>query len=131
VIIVGHTRLKAAVELQLKTVPVHVAKDLTAAQVKAYRLADNATNEIAEWEKNLLPRYATRHGALMPILHEVQHAHRHVPYQAMIEIALGIILGIMLLAFLINLILISIRCVSFINLIKAWTWYVFWLNAHN
>jgi NADH:ubiquinone oxidoreductase subunit E len=41
----------------------------------------------AAWERDILPRYATRHGALMPILHEVQHAHRHIPYQAMIEIA--------------------------------------------
>ncbi|RLS46123.1 MAG: hypothetical protein DWH85_01860, partial [Planctomycetota bacterium] len=41
----------------------------------------------AAWEKEILPRYATKHGALMPILHEVQHAYRQVPYQAMIEIA--------------------------------------------
>ncbi len=39
------------------------------------------------WERELLPRYATRHGALMPILHEIQHQHRHIPYQAMLEIA--------------------------------------------
>jgi NADH-quinone oxidoreductase subunit E len=41
----------------------------------------------AAWEKDILPRYATKHGALMPILHEVQHAYRQIPYQAMIEIA--------------------------------------------
>ena len=41
----------------------------------------------AAWEKEILPRYATKHGALMPILHEVQHAYRQIPYQAMIEIA--------------------------------------------
>ncbi|MDZ4755252.1 MAG: NAD(P)H-dependent oxidoreductase subunit E [Phycisphaerae bacterium] len=39
------------------------------------------------WERELLPRYATRQGALMPILHEMQHAHRCIPYQAMVEIA--------------------------------------------
>ena len=39
----------------------------------------------ATWERDLIPRYATRHGALMPILHEIQHAHRCVPYQAMID----------------------------------------------
>lgn len=39
------------------------------------------------WERELIPRYATRQGALMPILHEIQHAHRHIPYQAMIEVA--------------------------------------------
>src|SRR5262249_31599430 len=36
-------------------VPVHVAKDLTPAQIKAYRLADNQTATIAEWDMNLLP----------------------------------------------------------------------------
>jgi NADH:ubiquinone oxidoreductase subunit E len=39
------------------------------------------------YERELLPRYATRQGALMPILHDIQHAHRCIPYQAMIEIA--------------------------------------------
>ena len=39
------------------------------------------------WERELIPRYATRQGALMPILHEIQHQHRCIPYQAMIEIA--------------------------------------------
>lgn len=42
---------------------------------------------LARWTEILIPRYATRHGALMPILHDVQHAYRHIPYQAMIEIA--------------------------------------------
>jgi len=36
VIIVGHTRWKAAKKLGLAKVPVHVATDLTEAQVKAY-----------------------------------------------------------------------------------------------
>ena len=55
VIIVGHTRYKAALKLGLAKVPVHVATDLSTAQVKAYRIADNATNEIAEWNYELLP----------------------------------------------------------------------------
>ena len=55
VIIVGHTRWKAARKLGLAKVPVHVATDLTEAQVKAYRIADNATNEIAEWNYQMLP----------------------------------------------------------------------------
>jgi len=54
-IIVGHTRWKAAQKLGLKQVPVHVAKDLTPAQVKAYRLADNQTATLAEWNYDLLP----------------------------------------------------------------------------
>jgi len=40
-----------------------------------------------KWSQEILPKYATKHGALMPILHEIQHAHRHIPYQAMIEVA--------------------------------------------
>lgn len=50
VIINGHTRLKAAHKLGLKQVPVIVADDLTPEQVKAFRLADNKTNEFAEWD---------------------------------------------------------------------------------
>lgn len=50
IIIVGHTRLKAAKKLGLKEVPVVVADGLTPEQVKAYRLADNKTGELAEWE---------------------------------------------------------------------------------
>ena len=54
-IVCGHTRFKAAKKLGLKTVPVHVAKDLSEAQIKAYRLADNKTAELAEWNFDLLP----------------------------------------------------------------------------
>ena len=49
VIICGHTRYRAAKRLGLETVPVLVADDLSPAQVKAYRLADNKTGEAAEW----------------------------------------------------------------------------------
>jgi DNA modification methylase len=54
VIIVGHTRHKAAQTMGLTEVPVHVATDLTPDQVRAYRIADNATGEIAEWNLDLL-----------------------------------------------------------------------------
>ena len=37
--------------------------------------------------KVTLPRYETSLGALMPILHDVQHRYGYVPHQAMIEIA--------------------------------------------
>lgn len=50
VIVAGHTRLKAAEKLGMKTVPVIRADDLTDEQVKAFRLADNKTGEIAEWD---------------------------------------------------------------------------------
>ena len=55
VIVAGHTRLKAAIKLGLTEVPVHVAKDLTPEQIQAYRIADNKTGEIAEWNYELLP----------------------------------------------------------------------------
>lgn len=50
VIICGHTRHKAAVKLGLATVPCVVADDLTAEQVKAFRLIDNKTSELATWD---------------------------------------------------------------------------------
>ena len=50
VIVAGHTRLKAAQRLGLAEVPVIIADDLTDEQVKAYRLADNKTGELAEWD---------------------------------------------------------------------------------
>ncbi len=55
VIIVGHTRFKAAHKLGLERVPVHVATELTPAQANAYRIADNKTAEIADWDFKLLP----------------------------------------------------------------------------
>jgi DNA modification methylase len=55
VIICGHTRWKAAQKLGLDKVPVHVAKDLSPEQVKAYRIADNKTAELADWNYELLP----------------------------------------------------------------------------
>ena len=55
VIVVGHTRWKAAVKLGLEQVPVHVARELTPEQTKAYRIADNATGDLAAWDLELLP----------------------------------------------------------------------------
>src|ERR1700736_5637491 len=55
VIIVGHTRYKAALKLGLETVPIHVAVGLTPAQAKAYRLADNQTATLSQWDEDLLP----------------------------------------------------------------------------
>jgi DNA modification methylase len=55
VILVGHTRYKAALKLGLKEVPVHVAVGLTPAQAKAYRLADNQTATLSHWDEDKLP----------------------------------------------------------------------------
>lgn len=54
VIIVGHTRFKAAKKLGLKTVPCVIAENLTEEQCKAYRLADNKVGELAEWDIEML-----------------------------------------------------------------------------
>jgi DNA modification methylase len=56
IIVAGHTRYKAALKLGLDKVPVHVARGLTRAQVKAYRLADNQTASLAQWNDDLLSR---------------------------------------------------------------------------
>lgn len=55
VIVVGHTRWLAAKKLKLAKIPVHVATDLSAAKARAYRLADNRTGDLAEWDLELLP----------------------------------------------------------------------------
>lgn len=56
VIVAGHTRLLAAKELGLKEVPTIIADDLTTEQINAYRLVDNKTNELAQWDIDMLER---------------------------------------------------------------------------
>lgn len=50
VIVAGHTRLKAALQLGLEKVPCIKADDLSAEQLKAFRLADNKVGELATWD---------------------------------------------------------------------------------
>lgn len=50
VIICGHTCVKAAQKLGMETVPCIIADDLTPEQIKAFRLADNKTGELAGWD---------------------------------------------------------------------------------
>jgi DNA modification methylase len=54
VIVVGHTRYKAATKLGMDLVPVHVATGLTPAQLKAYRIADNQTARLSEFDNDKL-----------------------------------------------------------------------------
>jgi len=54
VIVAGHTRMKAARKLGLEEVPTIKVDDLTDAQIKAFRIADNKTAEFAEWDMELL-----------------------------------------------------------------------------
>ena len=53
-IVAGHTRHKAALKLGLDEVPVVVASDLTPAQIKAFRIADNRVAAESEWDFDLL-----------------------------------------------------------------------------
>lgn len=54
VIIIGHTRRLAALQLGLTQVPVKVASDLTPEQCRQLRIADNATSAVSEWDLQLL-----------------------------------------------------------------------------
>ena len=50
----GNTRLKASRKLGLEEVPCIVVNDLTEQQMKELALLDNKTNEIAEWDFEML-----------------------------------------------------------------------------
>lgn len=54
VIVAGHTRYLASIELGLETVPCIVADDLTDEEIKEFRLVDNKVAEFAGWDFNLL-----------------------------------------------------------------------------
>lgn len=54
VIIVGHTRLKALIELGKDKCDVIQVSGLTDKQKKDYRILDNKTGEIAEWDHDIL-----------------------------------------------------------------------------
>ncbi len=53
-IVAGHTRIMAAEKLGLKKVPCIIADDLTEAQIKAFRIADNKVAEATSWDQALL-----------------------------------------------------------------------------
>ncbi len=55
VIIVGHVRRLAALQLGWTEAPVHVAEKLTPAQIRAYRLMDNRSHEEATWDLDSWP----------------------------------------------------------------------------
>jgi hypothetical protein len=46
---------RSSLQLGLETVPVHVATGLTSPQLKAYRLADNQTAQLSQWDYDRLP----------------------------------------------------------------------------
>ena len=53
-VIDGHLRLKAARKMQLRTLPVVLADDLSEAQIKAFRIMINQSAHWAEWDEALL-----------------------------------------------------------------------------
>lgn len=53
-IVAGHTRALAAEKLGIDAVPCVVASDLTEDQIRAYRIIDNKSAEVAEWDSELL-----------------------------------------------------------------------------
>ena len=54
IIITGHSRLKAAQELNLKEVPCIIVDDLSENEIKAYRIADNKVGQDSTWDVALL-----------------------------------------------------------------------------
>src|SRR5579863_6283312 len=54
VIVIGHLRRSAGRSIGEKQCPVHVAADLTAAQIRGLRLADNRTNQESAWDDEKL-----------------------------------------------------------------------------
>jgi len=54
VIVAGHTRYLASIELGLETVPCIIADDLTDEEIKEFRLVDNKTSEFAGWDFDML-----------------------------------------------------------------------------
>jgi ParB/RepB/Spo0J family partition protein len=54
VLVCGHTRFLAAKKLGLKEIPCIMADDLTEEQIRAFRIADNKTAELSEWNQELL-----------------------------------------------------------------------------
>lgn len=52
----GHLRLKAALQMGIKTVPVLLADDLSPEQIKAFRLSVNRAATWAEWDEELLAK---------------------------------------------------------------------------
>lgn len=50
IIVCGHTRYKACLQLGIEQVPCVIADDLTDEQITAFRIVENKTNETATWD---------------------------------------------------------------------------------
>ena len=54
IVVCGHTRLKAALQMGLERVPCIIADDLSDEQIKAFRLADNKVANFSIWDNKKL-----------------------------------------------------------------------------
>ena len=54
VILAGHTRHLASLQLGLEKVPVHIAANLNEAQKQSFRLMDNKASELSTWDRDML-----------------------------------------------------------------------------
>lgn len=54
VIICGHTRVKAALNLGLETVPCIVEEEMSEDDIRAFRIVENKTHELSFWDSSLL-----------------------------------------------------------------------------
>ncbi len=54
VLVTGHARYKALLEMGVKDAYVTIADNLTPSQARQYRIVDNKTQEISEWETDKL-----------------------------------------------------------------------------
>lgn len=54
IIVCGHTRYMAAIDLGLQEVPCVMADTLNEEQIKAFRLVDNKVGELSTWDISLL-----------------------------------------------------------------------------
>ena len=53
-IIIGHARVEAAKLAKLEKVPCYIASELSKAQIKSLRIADNKLSSLAEWDNEML-----------------------------------------------------------------------------
>ncbi|MBE7508502.1 MAG: ParB N-terminal domain-containing protein [Planctomycetia bacterium] len=54
VLVAGHTRVRAALQLEMTEIPAIRADDLTPEQIRAFRIADNKLHELSGWDLEML-----------------------------------------------------------------------------
>lgn len=85
VIVAGHTRYKALIELGVEKVSVVVASHLTQEQAREYRIADNAAAEASTWDLDALIAELRE----IPELPEFKPMAPRLDLEALVQGALG------------------------------------------